>query len=236
MFLHRKYSIKWTRLPLSLLVLLPVLSFADGTATIDAKGKHYRVEFANQHVRVESPERPELHLIARDDTLYTVTAVNGRPVVMEGRAILNVLAALGIANATDYHPDDLAQVEGLRPMQREESIAGIQGHVYTLDYLTRNGQRRSMEIALTKNPDIVELTHTVGKLALAFQHSAGVDTRGIQQLVEALQQRGLGLLRAGNDFRLAALDVTPPSPERFTLPAAPIAIPGLDTLLSGFRR
>lgn len=209
---------------------------ADGTADLLANGERYRVEFTGKQVRIESTERRGLYMLAHDESLYAVSQVQGRPLVMEGRAIINLLAAAGAGAATRNHPDDLVRFGELRRTSRRETVAGIHGEVYTLEFWTRKGEHRTVDIVLSSDPDIVQLTGAMGNIALALQQTLGTDTQGAQELIHALQQRGLGVLRAGPDIRLVGIDRATPPPDRFRLPAQPVALPDLRSLLPGLRR
>lgn len=227
---------KYAKLFSAITLLVPLASWAAGVATIDARGDRYTLEYNDQRMRVESAQRPQIYLLAHHDALYAVTSAGGRPLVLEGKAILGLLAAGGKGSPVATSPDDIANVVSLQPTGKTETIAGINGDVHTLTYVTRGGQQRSLEAVLSTDPRVAELTHNVGQIAVAFQRSTGVDNQGAQELLRLLQTRNVGLLRVGADFRLAALNANAPAAERLQLPESPLSLQGLESLFSGMRR
>src|SRR5690606_22124056 len=108
---------------------LPLVSWAAGIATIDARNDQYTLEYDDQRMRLESANRPQIYLLAHNDSLYAVTSAGGQPLVIEGKAILGLLAVGGKGSPVATSPDDIAKVVSLQPTKRTETIAGIHGQV-----------------------------------------------------------------------------------------------------------
>src|SRR5690606_16342207 len=114
---------------------------------------------------------------------------------------------------------------------RNETVGGIAGTVHKLQYVDRSGAKRSEEVVLSDDPQVVEMTAVFGRTAARFQQNAGVDNAGAHALLQELESRQLGLLRFANHYRLVAMDSEPPSPTRFQLPTPPMQMQGLEALL-----
>lgn len=213
-------------------LLAPSLAMASGTAVLQGGKDRYTLEYQNDNrMRLES-DRQSIYLIARDGQVYAVSQMAGRPMVMAGASMLQLLSSAKGGFATGN--DDIKAFGSMAPTKRVETVAGIRGTVYTFTYTDRAGQQRTEEAVLTSDPRVAGLTRSVGKLAADLQRSAGVDNQGAQQLVSELEKRRLGALRVGSHYQLLSLEDGPVADERVALPSAPVQLPeGLGGLLQG---
>lgn len=213
-------------------LLAPSLALASGTAVLQGGKDRYTLEYQDDTRMRLASDRQSIYLIARDGQVYAVTQMAGRPMVMAGSSMLQLLSSANGGFATGN--DDIKTFGSLTPTKRVEMVAGIRGTVYTLTYTDRAGQQRTEEAVLTSDARVAGLTRSVGKLAADLQRGAGVDNQGAQQLVSELDKRRLGALRVGSHYQLVSLDDGPVADERVALPSAPVQLPeGLGGLLQG---
>ncbi|WP_148044758.1 hypothetical protein [Stagnimonas aquatica] len=166
------------------------------------------------------------YLIFRDGKAYTVGDMDGQPFVMEMGAMMKMAGQMAAQGAPRDGLDDVAAYHGLSATGRSETVAGLRGEVYRLDYTTRSGDRQSKEMVLTANTTAREMTEALSAFGTAMQAAAGiVEPEGSLQLQAEFQRRGLGLLRVGDEFRVLSLSTSKPAAARFELPAEPMQMP-----------
>lgn len=198
------------------------------------------LEFDGSRLRMQAATgaAAEGYLIFRDGKAYTVGDMGGQPFVMEMGAMMKMAGQMAAQASPRDGLDDIAVYHGLSATGRGETVAGVRGEIYRLDYTTRSGSRESKEMVLAANATAREMTETLRLLATAIQASAGVaEPEGSLQLQAEFQRRGLGLLRVGDEFRVLSLSASKPASGRFELPAAPTEMPaglsGLGALGAG---
>jgi hypothetical protein len=235
--LRKSFGVRVMSFTKSLLTLAlaaaPMLVCAGGTAQIQGGDKNITLEFDGPFARVQTDQQKNVHLVARDNKVYAVTDMGGRPLVVESGAVIGLLGAQGMAKL-ENDKDAIQKFVSLDPTGRNETVAGFQGAVYKLVYTDGNGKRRSEEAVLGKQPSIVELSQSLGHVAINLMRLAKHDTQGSTELVNELQKRNLGLLRFGAKLRLISLNTATPNASRFVLPASPMDMSqGLGGLLQG---
>lgn len=215
------------------LILLAPIAGAGGLAVIQGENQHqYSLEYDGAKLRLQSDAYRGIHLIVQDGTVYAVTSAAGRPLVVEGKAVLGLLARTG-ADQSLTGNEDIARLIALEDTGQRETVAGLSGAVYRLTYVDRQGHTRTEAAVLGAQAAVVELTQAVGRVAADFQRSTGVDNQGARDLLRELDRRQLGLLRFGQHYRLASLDQRTPDADRFALPAQAMNLNGLENLLPG---
>ena len=215
------------------LAAAPLVATAAGSALIQGDEKSITMEFNGPLARIQVEQQKNIHLIARDNNVFAVTDMGGRPLVVESSAVIGLLGAQGLAKL-ENDKDAIQKFVSLDSTGRSETVAGFPGAVYKLVYIDGNGQRRSEEAVLGSQPGIVELSQSLGHVATTLLLLAKSNTHGATELVQELARRKLGLLRFGTKLRLVSLNSTAPAAARFVLPAAPMQMPqGLEGLLQG---
>lgn len=224
--------------PLSLALMLPLLAHAGGTAVVEAgSGKDLvrsTMEFDGKLLRVtptasQGADAPDAYLIFRDGKPYSVVNTDGPPVVMEMSAMMKMMGdVVGQQTSGASAFDKVTAYHGLTETGRVETVGGVRGSVYRLDYQTENGQRQTAEMVLASNVVAREFTTAMTAFGKAMTAASGLtDPAGSQQLEAELARKNLGVLRFGDEFRLLSLDGKTPAAGRFTLPAAPTQMPAM---------
>jgi len=210
-------------------------ALADGTAVIgtpDAEGSHeMRVSWLNQDTIRMEPVDPAAgaYMVLRDGAAYSVSPAGaGGPMVMD----LSTISAMGqglAAQSGAPGPDAsigehaAAEVTGMRPTGARETVAGLEGAVYEIDWIDQSGAARTTTAVLSEDPLAVELTQAFSTFGETTHAEADPRSR---RIVDS----GLGLLRFGESFRVASLEDGGVSAAAFELPAEPM---DLESMMRG---
>ena len=213
--------------------LLPACVLAAGVATVQAGDRTLTVSFDGESARVDIAGMAQGYLLMRGDALYAVMQAGGRPLVLEGAAVMQLLGP----RALQMGPDMIRSLTNIAPTGAREQVAGQTGLVYTVSYRDTQGRERSGRAVLGGQKPTPELSRVLGRMAVLLQTAAGQPAAGTQQVMAALEKRSLGLLAYGPQVRVTRLDPTPPAAGRLDLPAPPARLPPeLGQLLQGLSR
>jgi len=225
--------------PVLLTMLLGVLTAGSalgaGVAEISGSepGSRMRVEFDGDRLRMDVPAQRDAggYLIAREGKVYAVTQQDGKPMVIDVGAMMRMLGPMLTQMAPPRTFDDVGEFKGIRPLGRKETVAGIEGTVHEVVYLTRDGREERTEMVLSRDPRLVEMGRAMMSMGMAFQQAIGQATPpGSEVLERQLRDNGEGVLRFGKDYRLLSMSGTTPDSSRFQLPAEPMAMPSIGAL------
>ena len=214
---------------------VPAWALAAGTATVQTGDRTLTVSFDGDSARVDISGIPQGYLLMRDGKLYTIMQAGGRSLVLDGDAVAGLLGGRKLK----FGPDMIRSLTRLKSTGTRETVAGHAGVVYTVSYQDEQGRARSGQGVLGAQPETQELTRALGKMAVLMRQTAGQvpasqSPDGAREVLEALQSRGLGVLRYEQQFRVEQLSATPPAPGSLELPAAPNQLPPeLGQLLKG---
>jgi len=233
-----------TRFPHVLLatgLALPFAVFAGGTVQLETGSGKDRavteVEFDGSKLRVtpKMTGETQAHVIYRDGKAYMVTGEAGAPMVMEMAGMMKMAGSMmQNQNLAPDTFDHVAQYHGLTATGRSETVAGVKGEVYRLDYTTTKGQRVSDEMVLTNNATLGEMSKVMAGFGASLAAAMGQPEAAGSKAVEAeLTRRNLGVLRYRQDFRVTSVSSRSPAASRFVLPAAPTAMPDFGGMLGG---
>lgn len=223
---------RWNGRVLGMLVALAVWPAvqAAGTATVEAGADEGRLEavldYRADQLRLETQTQQGLPviLIQRDATLY----------ILANNLVLDAEQAMRLFGQQvplpTAGPVDFSRFIALEPTPRHEIHAGIGGTVHRLRYADGAGQVQVEEMVLSTDPRAVELSRAMLGLGQTLRRSVDLPPLPDEARLQAAI-RGRGVLRFGRDFRLLALDATPPAADRFELPSLPLPLPDF----GGFR-
>lgn len=214
-----------TRLAAPALLLLTSTATLAGTAVIEAgSGKDvHRVdlEYRPGLLRMQPQGAEEGTMIARDGKVYTV----GQGMVIEISSVMGMMGEQ-LANTASNGPDDVRRFVGFNNTGRRETVAGIGGEVYVLQYEDGNGKVVSEEMVVSKDAKARELSEAMEGMTTSMRAAMKkAETAEERKLSAAL--KGYGVLRFGQDFRVVSLSDKTPAASRFELPAAPTQMPDL---------
>lgn len=119
-----------------------------------------------------------------------------------------------LGDATSDVPTDVS----VRPLGRQETVAGYKGEVYEVLARTSNGEQRA-ELVVADNAELKAVQDALMKVAKDAVAAVGANASPYAKPLEQVEQQRLGgLLRYGEDLRLVSLDHTPIAAGRIELP------------------
>lgn len=138
-------------------------------------------------------------LLLKDGQTWALKKQGDNWMALNANSAAGLLAALRKKNSGDT-PGGAIQ---LRPLNRQETVAGYTGDVFEL-----SDGKRTYEVVLTDNPDVLALTNAWRTMAAQVaQHLDQRDIERLQQALVAIPQKGKGgLLRQGDNLKLSAID------------------------------
>jgi len=177
---------------------------------------------------VGMPANAKAWHVMRDGKIYSVNVMDGQTMVMELSGMMKMMGGMSSAQGAQGGETlaDVQEFHSLQPTGRRETVAGVAGEVFLLDYRPGKGQRQKVEVVLSNEGTVREATQAMlayGKLmSSAMGH---VDPAGSRRLEAEFQQRQLGLLRFGDQFKAVRISAQAPAKQRLELPAAPMSMP-----------
>lgn len=201
----------------ALLMCIPLSALADGQASlIDGKGdpsSAVEVRWAGDQMRVDFPRHASKgYLLMQGNNGYLVTNISGQPLALDIRDAQALAGQLGADKAASLSSYQAQSVSALSPTGANEVVAGIQGQVYRLDWVTQEGENRQDQLVLSDAPEAQEL------LTMFDRYQTNL-TGHADPVAAMLRERGLGILRFGDKFQVASLSSTTPDMSLFAMPA-----------------
>ncbi|KAF1708108.1 hypothetical protein CSC70_13270 [Pseudoxanthomonas kalamensis DSM 18571] len=199
------------------------------------------VEYDDQgNARLSGGKRPG-YLLLRGDQAYQVGEDGS---VYDLKQVAGVLKQSGLSGSRrggrfggrlgEQDPQvalQMAELIGITPSGRKETVAGLEGEVYRAEYRGADGKTRQSELVLGKQPALRDFTRAMQRLGHEVQTRLGrTPPAGTGKLYDYLDQHGLGLLRIDQSLLLKQLDERTPAGDRFALPASPTSIDSLRDL------
>jgi hypothetical protein len=206
------------KLILAAAVLLTVPAWADVTAVYAmAGGDQLRVEYRDAgNFRVGMGA--DNYQLMLDGHLYAVAEGQVIDVEKISRQIRAVGADTFLAGLLGDATSDVPTEVSVRPLGRQETVAGYQGEVYEALARTSNGEQRA-ELVVTDNAELQAVQDALMKVAKQAVAAVGAKSSPYAKPLEQVEQQRLGgLLRYGEDLRLVSLDHEPIAGGRIALP------------------
>jgi hypothetical protein len=221
-----------------LLIAVTTPALAGGTATVStpAAGPHgpgeMQVAWGDGETLRLGFARQDAYLILRDGEIFAISNAGGQTMVIPLTAMTEM--AQGMPGAPGPMPDGAAHftaheaesVSSVEATGRTETVAGIDGEVYEITWVGRGGATNTDTAVLSDDPLAVEFSDAFR--AFAEAGGGGVDPRSVW-----ITDRGLGVLRYGDDFRVLAISGDTPPPSTFDLPGPPL---DLQDMMQGLGR
>ncbi|MFM9269789.1 hypothetical protein ACJ7V3_05960 [Halomonas elongata] len=191
-------------------------ALADGQATLEAQsdqgGVTMNVRWAGENLRMDFPGQSQAgFMLLRDGKGYLVSQVQGQTMVMDMAKLKDMAENMGGSEVETITGKQASRVDALEATGDSESIAGLEGDVYRLQWTDKNGSAHDDELVLSDDPQVLELMS-------AFHDYQRSMTGESDPIATTLEERGLGMLRFGDRFRLAELSDASPAPDIFELP------------------
>lgn len=184
------------------------------------------------------PANSKAWQVLRDGRIYSVQIHDGQTMVIEMSGAMKMLGSLMPKNAAGSPGvGDVEEFHSLKPTGRRETVAGISGEVFILDYRPEGGKREQVEVVLSDHRTVREMTQAMSNYAQVMLRAMGTEVKpGSNKLEAELGQRQMGMLRFGDQLKAVRVSSQAPAASRFDLPAEPMSmpqIPGLAGMMGG---
>lgn len=223
-----------------LVLLLAANSFAAGKVTIkgESEGEHYTmvIEYLdNQTLRMNLPNQKQggSYMLIKGNKVYTVTNINNSPMVMDLGSMSKMAAAFGGDDGQDQTTGPLNyEVLSMKATGKTETVAGFKGKVYMVTAKDANGTH-SEEIVLSSDPKVLAYSDAWREAGKTMEQVLASGMESDNDLNHYMEKNKLGLLRYGKQYQVVSIDTGKPAADRFTLPAAPMAMPDFGSMFGG---
>jgi hypothetical protein len=212
------------------LAVVSLAAMAGGTATLESGGNAkgtMKLYWSGGSLKLV-PEGEPGYMVVRDNKVYAVSQVQGRTMVVDMAAMAAMAKGMNKqagGAAPEMTGDDIATLDSREATGGKETVAGIQGEVYNVTWTDGNGKQHSDQTVLSDDPRVVDMTRSFHAMASAMRTTMGKD--GPDPMGQELLDRGLGMLRFGDDMKLTSISGDTPAASEFELPAEPMKIPGM---------
>jgi hypothetical protein len=117
---------------------------------------------------------------------------------------------------------------------KSETVAGIKGEVYEVQFEDENGEVQSGDMVLSSDPRAREFRDALFlMMGVATQLASPEAAEATDEMQKRLRDKNLGVLRYGEDFTVSSIDSKAVDDARFALPAEPLNLDGLGAMLGG---
>jgi hypothetical protein len=187
---------------------------AGGIATMEvrAEGEVQQIayEFAGDQVRMGLPGGgAEGYMLITGGVPYMVMT-GEQTLVFDLRQSMQMIGGMVSIPETPGQPDEFHSLEATG---RKETVAGIPGEVYRMSY-TEDGQRRTEEVVLSGDARARAFTKALTAMSVMMADAVGGQARDAQAAFDQALG-GKGMLRMGDQFRLASYRDQTPGSDRF---------------------
>lgn len=171
------------------------------------------------------------YAVVRDGSFYTVVQDDGQTMVFDAGSMMQGLGdAIGAAAPTDLD----AEVVSLEKTGATETVAGIKGSVYELQFIDDDGKKRTEELVLSTDRRARELRDALFLMMESMAKiTSGTDAKNAREMWDRLSDLDSGVLRFGQDMVVSSIDGERVDDARFELPAAPMDMQAIGAMLSG---
>lgn len=205
----------------ALCLLVPAHVFAAGTATLEVRSEQSNsrmdMSWRDDNLRLDLPDEAGGYMVVRGGKTYSVTQQQGQTMVLD----MSSLKEMGQSGEQGGGVDtDIGSLEKLEATGETETIAGIDGDVYQVVWTDANGDTH-------ENTAVLSDHELVRGMSDAFRRSAEAMGGNGDLFNDALQERGAGVLRFSDDFRVVDITDDAPPASDFELPAEPMSLEDL---------
>lgn len=209
-----------------------------GTAVFQSKeggaNSTTRFEYLDEstsRMDVEGQKNGDAYMLFKGGKALVVTHTQGQTIVMDMAQLSSMASSFGVA--TDQSTKGFtSSIDSMKATGKKETVAGIQGEVYQLEWL-ENGEKRQDELVLSKDKKARAYTRAwMNAIRMMQKAGAQQEIKG-DHLVARLDKKKLGILRLGDRFELKSIKSSSPDVARFEVPESTMEMPNLGSLFGG---
>ncbi|MFG6177576.1 hypothetical protein ACGTN6_10060 [Halomonas sp. THAF12] len=200
-----------------LLLAASLPALADGKATLESHSAQgsatMEVSWAGDDLRMDFPQQAQAgFMLLKDGKGYMVSQMQGQTMVMDLAQLKEMAEGMGGDKAAAGLTDQQASsVDSLEATGEQETIAGLEGDVYRLQWTDKAGNAHDDTLVLSDDPQVRELM-------TAFHAYQRTMTGEPDPIATELEERELGMLRFSDRFQIAELSDETPQADIFVLP------------------
>lgn len=201
---------------------LSCAAWADGTATLQTGGERMNIEYLGDMVRMNVGQGDNNYMVVRDGRVYSI---------MEGQVFDASSFMEAFASDAPAPGADIGKFHGLKSTGRSETVAGMTGEVFELDFTDHEGQRRQSELVLSSDPRARSLQKAFNGMSMTMAKAMGKDSSAeVREMERMLGDRGI--LRFDQDMQVVSISGGAPAASRFELPGEPQDMGGMGQAMS----
>lgn len=197
-----------------LLMAISMSALADGQAVIQAEAPEdgdqtsMNISWVGNDLRMDYPDQQAGYMLLQDGKGYMVSENEGQKIIMDLSMLKDLAESMSGEQANAASARSL---ESLEATGETETIAGIKGEVYQIQWTDNGDNTHNETIVLSDNPQARELLNAFH----SFQKSLMGEP---DPIALALEERGMGMLRQGDSFLIDSISDDIPNANLFTLP------------------
>ena len=193
-----------------------VSSGGEGPSTVVVKWRD------SDKVRIQPQGQPG-YMLLLDGKPYSVTNVQGQSMVMDMSSMGQMAGQQsGGKSAPEIGPEHATKLLSMEETGRTETIAGIEGSVYEVTWQDANGKQHTDEAVLSDDETVASMSRAFMNFAKASD--IGSETEDPDAIGKELRDRGLGVLRFTDGYRVEKISGDTPPAGEFELPAEPMSM------------
>lgn len=204
---------------IAMTALLMSSSLLAGTAKLETGGSITTMEYRGAGLLRMSGQY-DGYMLHRDGKLFMVSGPPGRQMVIDAAAAFKM--AGGMMPATGPNP---VKLNSFSNSGRSETVAGIPGEVWDINYQDEKGNTQQRELVLSKDSRAREYSEAMYQMTRTMFRITGKDPAQAEVLSKELRDKGLGILRFGSEMKVLDLSGNDVPESRFALPSAPMQMP-----------
>lgn len=171
------------------------------------------------------------YMLFSEGKAFIVSQSEGETIVMDMAEIGKMAASFG-ANSADYAQDFRSHVINMTSTGRNETVAGIKGEVYRLEW-SEGDKKYVDDLVVSRNDKAVVYTRAWLSAIQNMQSAVpGQQVKG-DDLMATLYNENFGILRLGDRFRLESVEIGKQDPANYVVPESTIQIPDFGALTGG---
>lgn len=197
--------------------ITPNLAFAGAVDLETPGGNRMKFEYAGDNLRINTGQAGS-YMIINTEGMYMVNNAGGQLMVIDAGKMIGMFGDMAPATPTVAS----SKVVSLVATGRREKLAGIDGEIYTLEYVDKaSGDVQTTELVLSDDPRAIEMTRAMSGMAASMVKAMGQPLEGADDFQKHMATLDKGVLRYGKDMWVAAISNRTIARDRFVLPAAP---------------
>jgi hypothetical protein len=170
------------------------------------------------------------YMVVKENQIYVVADNEGQIMVFNMNQAMSMFGGMA-SSATPQTVE--GKLLSLKATGRSETVAGIKGEVYMARFIDHEGEERTTDMVLARDPRAVDLQRAMFGMVTSMAKSSGKETKGADEMQQKLMDMNMGVLRYGEDMWVTTISDRKIDDARFVLPAEPTDMSALGGIFGG---